>query len=122
MLGGQNCGVLLIRDTHFVLGRLHRLQPRRIIPGQKVHASILYANAYKPQAALGEGFDIPTIHSGFKVMELNDQNWETGLFDDTEAQELLSYLGNQRGVAPIYLDRLLFILRFGKVSLPFRST
>ena len=101
---------------------MHRLQPRRIIPGQKVHASILYANAYKPQATLGEGFEIPTIHSEFEDVKPDDQIWETGLFDDTAAQELVTYLGNQKGVAPIYLDRLLFMLRFSKVSLPFRST
>ena len=122
MLGGQICGVLLIRDTYFVLGSLHRLQPRRIIPGQKVHASILYANVYKPQAMLGEGLEIPTIYSGLEDVELDDQIWETELFDDTAAQELVTYLGNQQGVAPIYLDRLLFMLRFSKVSLPFRPT
>ncbi|KAG8214234.1 hypothetical protein J3R82DRAFT_11042 [Butyriboletus roseoflavus] len=92
--------------------RLHRLQPRRIIPGQKVHASILFANAYSPQATLGEGFDIPTIHGELEDTELDSQIWETGLFDDTAAQELMTYLGSQQGVAPIYLDRLLFMLRF----------
>ena len=91
---------------------LHQLQPRRIIPGQKVHASVLYANAYKPQARLGEGFDIPIIHSGPEDAELDDQFWEAGLFDNTAAQELLTYLSNPQGVAPIFLDRLLFMLRF----------
>ena len=121
MLCGQICGVLLIRDPYFVLRRWHRLRPRRIIPGQKVHASILYANAYKPQATIGEGFEIPT-YLGLEDAELDDQIWETGLFDDTAAQELLTHLSNQQEVEPIYLDRLLFMLRFSKVSLPFRST
>ncbi|KAG8214237.1 hypothetical protein J3R82DRAFT_11045 [Butyriboletus roseoflavus] len=92
--------------------RLHRLQPRRVIPGQKVHASILFANAYRPQATLGEGFDIPTIHGELEDAELHSQIWETGLFDQTAAQELVTYLGDQQGVAPIYLGRLLFMLRF----------
>lgn len=114
MLAGEPWGVLLVRDPDLALGSMHRLQPRRIIPGQKVHASVLYANAYKPQATLGEGFDIPIIHPGLEDVELEDQIWETGLFDDTAAQELVAYLGNQQGVAPIYLDRLLFMLRFSK--------
>ena len=71
---------------------------------------------------LGEGLEIPTIYSGLEDVELDDQIWETELFDDTAAQELVTYLGNQQGVAPIYLDRLLFMLRFSKVSLPFRPT
>jgi len=120
MLDGQTCDILLIRDTYLAFDSWHRLQPRRIIPGQKVHASILYANAYKPRATLGEGFDIPTIHTGLEDAELDHQIWETGLFDDTAAQELVTYLGSQQGVAPIYLDRLLFMLRFSKVSLLFR--
>jgi len=94
MLDGQTYDVLLIRDTYPALGSWHRLQPRRIIPGQKVHASILYANTYKPRATLGEGFDIPTIHTGLEDAELDHQNWETGLFDDTAAQELVTYLGS----------------------------
>ncbi|KAF8552930.1 hypothetical protein OG21DRAFT_1325093 [Imleria badia] len=92
--------------------RSHQLQPRRIIPGQKVHASVLYATAYKPQATLGEGFDIPIIHSGLEDTELDSQIWETGLFDDAAALGLVTYLGRQQGIAPIYLDRLLFMLRF----------
>lgn len=113
--------VLLVRVVDLTLGSLHRLQPRRIIPGQKVHASILYANAYNPQATLGEGFDIPIIHAGLEDTELDNRIWEPGLFDDTAAQELIAYLGGQQGVAPIYLDRLLFMLRFSRVPLPFRS-
>ena len=101
-----------VRGIDLVPRSLHRLQPRRIIPGQKVHASVLYANAYKPQARLGEGFDIPIIHSGPEDAELDDQFWEAGLFDNTAAQELLTYLSNPQGVAPIFLDRLLFMLRF----------
>ncbi|KAG9319016.1 hypothetical protein JVU11DRAFT_1137, partial [Chiua virens] len=90
--------------------RLHRLQPRRIIPGQKLHASILYANAYKPRATLGDGFDIPIIEA--ENTQSKDLIWETGLFDETAAQELVERLGSKDGVAPIYLDRLLFMLRF----------
>ncbi|KAG9309255.1 hypothetical protein JVU11DRAFT_10738 [Chiua virens] len=58
----------------------------------------------------GDGFDIPIIRA--EDTKLNDQIWETGLFDDTAAQALLGYLSGQQGVAPIYLDRLLFMLRF----------
>ncbi|KAF8554212.1 hypothetical protein OG21DRAFT_1522574 [Imleria badia] len=92
--------------------RWHRLHPRRIIPGQKVHASILFANAYKPRATLGEGFDIPVIHAKSTDKELDQEIWDTGMFDDTAAKELVAYLGGQQGVAPIYLNRLLFMLRF----------
>ncbi|KAF8554224.1 hypothetical protein OG21DRAFT_1412956 [Imleria badia] len=109
--------VLLVRNTDLALGSLHRLLPRRIIPGQKVHASVLYANMYKPQATLGEGFDIPIIHSGLEYTELDNRIWEMGLpFEDnvTTAQELVTHLGSQQGVAPIYLDRLLFMLQFSQ--------
>lgn len=116
MIDGGPCGVFVIHDTDLALVSLHWLQARRIIPGQKVHASILSANAYKPQATLGEGFDIPIIHSGLEQAKLDDKFWETGLFDDTAAKELVKHLGSEQGVAPIYLDRLLFMLRFGKFS------
>ena len=94
--------------------RWHRLHPRRIIRGQKVHASILFANAYKPRATLGEGFGIPVIQAKSADTELDQEIWDTGMFDDTAAQELVTYLGGQQGVAPIYLDRLLFMLRFSE--------
>lgn len=110
----------MLRVVDLACHSWHRLQPRRIIPGQKVHASILYANAYKPRASLGEGFDIPIVHTDLDT-ELDDRIWETGLFDDTAAQELVAYLGGQQGVAPIYLDRLLFMLRFSNVSFLFQS-
>ena len=108
-------------DTYFVLGSSHRLKPRRIIPGQKIHASVLYANAYKPQATLGEGFEIPITHAGPGDAALDSQIWETELFDDTAALELVTHLGSRRGVAPIYLDRLLFMLRYSKFLYLFNS-
>ncbi|KAN0091571.1 Uncharacterized alpha/beta hydrolase domain (DUF2235) domain containing protein [Tylopilus felleus] len=92
--------------------RSHLLQPRRIIPGQKVHASILYANLYQPHATLGEGFDVPIIHCGLEDLELDKQFWETGFFDESAAKELVNYLSSSQGVAPVYLARLLFMLRF----------
>lgn len=94
------------------------MHPRRIIPGQKVHASILFANAYKPRATLGEGFDIPIIHAKSADAELDQDIWDTGMFDDSAARELVAYLGSQQGVAPIYLDRLLFMLRFSEFPFP----
>ena len=112
MLGGKICCIFVDRDTDLSFASWHRGQPRRIIPGQKVHASVLYANAYRPSATRGEGFEVPIVRS--EVEELDDRLWETGLFDDTAAQELVTYLGNPQGVAPIYLDRLLFMLRFSK--------
>ena len=107
---GGTIGVLL-PIAELTSYRLHRLQPRRIIPGQKVHASILHANGYKPQASLGEGFNI-------LGMELDNEIWETGLFDDTAAHELVTSLGGQKEVPPIHIDRLLFMIRFSKVSSP----
>lgn len=75
----------------------------------------MHANAYKPQATLGEGFDIPITQTEFDDADLGDEIWETGLFDNTAAQELVNSLESQQGVAPVYLDRLLFMLRFSKV-------
>ena len=101
--------------TNPILRSLHLLQPRRIIPGQKIHVSILHANAYNPRASPGGGFDIPMVHPEPDA-ELGSQIWETGLFDDTAAQQLMTNLGGPQGVAPIFLDRLLFMLRFGTIS------
>ena len=44
------------------------------------------------------------------------------MFDDTAAQELVAYLGSQQGVAPIYFDRLLFMLRFSEFHFPIALT
>ena len=89
-----------------------------MMPGQKIHVSVLYASAYRPKAVLGEGLDIATLQSGLDDTPLDDQVWETGLFDDTAAQELLAHLSGEH-VAPIHLDRLLFMLRFSKPLYPF---
>lgn len=94
------------------------MHPRHIIPGQKVHASILFSNTYKPRATLGKGFDIPVIQAKLADTELDQEIWDTGMFNDTAAKELIAYLGSQQGVAPIYLDRLLFMLRFSELSSP----
>ena len=112
MVDGEPCSVPVGSDTDFTLGSSHLLQPRRIIPGQKVHASILYANLYQPHATLGEGFDVPIIHCGLEDLELDKQFWETGFFDESAAKELVNYLSSSQGVAPVYLARLLFMLRF----------
>ena len=111
-------GVLLIDDTDIALGSMHKLQPRRMIPGQKIHASVLYASAYKPKAVLGEGIDLAAIQSEFDDGTLDNQIWETALFDDTAAQELLASLSSQRVVAPIHLERLLFMLRSSEPLYP----
>ncbi|KAF9227030.1 hypothetical protein BS17DRAFT_442522 [Gyrodon lividus] len=97
--------------------RGHLFQPRRIIPGQKIHASILFADAYRPVANLGSGFSIP-IRSPSDT-ELDSELWETGFFDNTTAGQLITCLGRQERDAPVYLDRLLFMLRFpeGKASI-----
>ncbi|KAG9309245.1 hypothetical protein JVU11DRAFT_10725 [Chiua virens] len=92
--------------------RLHLLHPRRIIPGQKVHASVLFATAYMPKATPGEGFDIPIVQAPPDVTELDSKFWETGLFDDGAAQKLMDHLSGEQGVPLIYLTRLLFMLRF----------
>ncbi|KIJ60018.1 hypothetical protein HYDPIDRAFT_190199 [Hydnomerulius pinastri MD-312] len=98
--------------------RWHLFHPRRIIPGQKVHASVLFANAYRPRATLGPGFDVT---AGSEVTSARLQSsvdglpkklWETRLFDATAAKELVNHLTEHERVAPIYLDRLLFMLRF----------
>ncbi|KAH7928799.1 hypothetical protein BV22DRAFT_182974 [Leucogyrophana mollusca] len=92
--------------------RWHLFRPRRIIPGQKIHASILYANAYRPSATWGDGFEVTPPQTQSTVTDLPDDRWEKGLFDHTAARVLVGHLSGQQGVAPIYLDRLLFMLRF----------
>lgn len=119
MLTGEICNVLLIVVVNWVLGSMHRSEPRLIMPHQKVHASILYANAYRPRATRGRGFDISMITP--EDTELDKSFWETDLFDDMEAQELVNSLGRQRMSGTACLEKLLFMLRFGKF-VPFRST
>ena len=104
VLDGQTFGYLPIRDTYLARGSPHRLEPRRIIPGQQLHGSVLYADAYKPRAMLGEGLDIRTIHTGLEDVEHGDQIWETGLFD------FAAYLSSWQ-VAPESFDKLLLVLR-----------
>ena len=59
------------------------------------------------------------VHTGLD-MELDTRLWDTGLFDPVAARDIGAYLGE--GVAPTYLDRLLFVLRFRKISFLFQST
>lgn len=60
------------------------------------------------------GFDIPVLHVKSADTDLDEDVWDTGMFDDTAAKELIACLSAQQGVAPIYLDRLLFMLRFSE--------
>ncbi|KAF8834336.1 hypothetical protein BDN67DRAFT_915156 [Paxillus ammoniavirescens] len=91
----------------------HLSQPRRIIPRQKVHAFVLFANTYRPKAVWGEGFVFPVGWPSMRCEELDDTKWETILFDDAAVSRLFKHL--QPGNVPLhYLDRLLFVLTFGE--------
>ncbi|KAF9227032.1 hypothetical protein BS17DRAFT_442811 [Gyrodon lividus] len=92
--------------------KLHLSKPRRIIPGQMIHASVLFANTYRPKANLGDGFVFPAGIPSASCEELDDENWEKVLFDYTSVQELFGYLQSRQGIPLPYLDRLLFVLRF----------
>ncbi|KAF8833616.1 hypothetical protein BDN67DRAFT_985910, partial [Paxillus ammoniavirescens] len=90
----------------------HLSEPRRIIPGQKIHASVLFANTYRPKAHLGEGFVFPAGWPSTSGDELDDEKWEKVLFDYTAVRELFGRLQSSQTVPLRYLDRLLFVLRF----------
>ncbi|KIJ09526.1 hypothetical protein PAXINDRAFT_172463 [Paxillus involutus ATCC 200175] len=92
--------------------RWHLSKPRRIIPGQKIHASVLFANTYRPKAHLGEGFVFPAGWPSTSGDELDDEKWEKVLFDYTAVRELFGRLKSSRRASLRYLDRLLFVLRF----------
>lgn len=92
---------------------MHLFEPRRIIPGQKIHASVQFANTYIPKATFGNGFGNPLETAG-PMPSKEDDIWEKGAMDQTTYVALFDYLTGRQGVAPFYLHKLLFMLRFGE--------
>lgn len=93
---------------------MHLFEPRRIIPGQKIHASIRFANTYIPKATFGNGFGNPLETAG-PMPSKGDDIWEEGAIDRTIYVALFDYLTGGQGAAPFYLHKLLFLLRFSKL-------
>ncbi|KAG8215129.1 hypothetical protein J3R82DRAFT_8591 [Butyriboletus roseoflavus] len=97
--------------------RPHFGGPRRILPGQKVHVSVLFKNNYKPYAQFynnPEGWPEPmfwndaTSHQ--RLQNLSDV-WEKDIFDERSVQRLLDDL--ERGQPNLdALDRLAFMASF----------
>lgn len=94
--------------------RQHFSKSRRIIPGQRIHASIIFANKYRPMANLGDGIVFPIELHALSYDKLDDVNWEQVSFDPTAVKELFGYFQLQKGAALTSLDRLLFALRFSE--------
>ncbi|KAF8124787.1 hypothetical protein EV363DRAFT_1177514 [Boletus edulis] len=90
--------------------RLHLFEPRRIIPGQKIHASVQFANTYIPNATFGNGFGNPLETAG--PMPSEDDIWEKGAIDHMTYVALFNYLTGKQEAASFYLHKLLFLLRF----------
>ncbi|KIJ59906.1 hypothetical protein HYDPIDRAFT_118022 [Hydnomerulius pinastri MD-312] len=100
--------------------RFHMSRPRHIIPGQKIHASVLIAEMYARRDTLAHEPRVPFPPLRSSIDDLPKNLWELQLFDRTAARELLSTISrpNWEGMLPIQLSWLLFMLRFpeGKES------
>ncbi|KAF9219900.1 hypothetical protein BS17DRAFT_788626 [Gyrodon lividus] len=94
---------------------------RVILPGQKIHASVLFKPAYKPKARFLNN-DIPwpeVMHfddpeSPERLSRLDSGVWEKDLFDNSTASFLLKKLVNytKEGKENLdYLDQLVFMSR-----------
>jgi len=74
-----------------IVGRLHAGQSRKIVEGQKIHASVMFRPGYRPKAAYpGYPFadwphqldlNEPASHQRLKALGESESHWETDLFD-----------------------------------------
>ncbi|KAF9239483.1 hypothetical protein BU15DRAFT_46764 [Melanogaster broomeanus] len=101
--------------------RPHLGGPRIIVPGQKVHVSVLFKNNYRPYAQFYrpcEKWPDPLLWNDPKsqrhVNRLSHL-WEKDVLDDGLIQTLLTNLAESRGEANLdALDRLAFVANFGQ--------
>lgn len=86
-----------------IIHRLHLFRPRSVIPGQKIHPSILSGNVYTPRATLEDGVNVPTTRTSGKL-------WETESMDNGATTSLLALLLVDQQMALQYLEKVLFLL------------
>lgn len=82
-------------------------QPRRIVPGQRVHASVWCEDAYRPHATLGGGIEIPIIIDNAPDLTTLSQPLEPGHSDGTIPAERMMELAWVRRYAAHELEVLL---------------
>ncbi|KAG9309081.1 hypothetical protein JVU11DRAFT_10963 [Chiua virens] len=94
----------------------HLFKPRRIIPGQKIHASVRFAHTYVPKATFGNGFGIP-LETATPTAPREDDIWEDAI-DRTTYIAIFDNLRDKQGTEEYYLHRLLFLQRFSSHQWP----
>lgn len=100
--------IISLIDNH--LYRWHLFRPRPVIPGQRIHSSILSVDAYKPRANLRGGIDIPTTRT-------SDELWATEPLNEEATTRLLSSLLDDHKTAIEFLEKVLFLLDSGTFRL-----
>ncbi|KAH0833400.1 hypothetical protein J3R83DRAFT_12506 [Lanmaoa asiatica] len=99
----------LPNDCYFlpqqVMRSRHSSQPRHILPGQKVHTTVLLQMRYMGRNTLV--VRIPSMQC--LDTNLDNEIWEPELFSDTVARQLIDKLGKER---ISYSRRLLYMLQF----------
>ncbi|KAG9312369.1 hypothetical protein JVU11DRAFT_6742 [Chiua virens] len=109
---------LLYYNSNRHTSRPHLGEPRKILPGQKVHVSALFKNNYKPSAQFFNNpvgwpepmfWNDPASHQ--RLRELTDV-WEKDIFDETSIRTLLDDLKEGKSNPDAALDQLAFMANF----------
>jgi hypothetical protein len=100
--------------------RPHRGAPREILPGQKIHASVLFKGNYRAKAKFWKDFDVwpelmywndPVSHE--RLSKLGPL-WEKDIFDASTVSTLLKDIQVHNMECFDTVDRLAFMASFGE--------
>jgi hypothetical protein len=101
--------------------RPHRGKPREILPGQKIHASVLFKGNYRAKAKFWKDFDVwpelmywndPVSHE--RLSKLGPL-WEKDIFDASTVSSLLKDVQVHDMECFDTVDRLAFMASFGEL-------
>jgi hypothetical protein len=106
-----------------IVGRLHAGQSRKIVEGQKIHASVMFRPGYRPKAAYpGYPFadwphqldlNEPASHQRLKALGESESHWETDLFDLWPVDLLFCGSAPPQEHIEHLIERVAFLSSFG---------
>jgi hypothetical protein len=113
--------LLFIDELTQAYSRPHRGKPREILPGQKIHASVLFKGNYRAKAKFWKDFDVwpelmywndPVSHE--RLSKLGPL-WEKDIFDASTVSSLLKDVQVHDMECFDTVDRLAFMASFGEL-------
>ncbi|KZP16562.1 hypothetical protein FIBSPDRAFT_748690 [Athelia psychrophila] len=111
---------LSYKGHHITTRRFHRGKSRKIVEGQKIHASVMFRPGYKPSPAFPQNIGTWPVslrwddpHREERLAELDDI-WEKDLFDHIAAKDIFTRLENDKLDSTRILELIAFMTSSGQ--------